>query len=69
MMPRMNGFEMLSEITADPTLRTVPIIVFSALSMTISEHEQLLQAGCAVHSKGVSSPREIMAELQRKIAS
>ena len=67
-MPRMNGFEMLSEITADPTLKTVPIIVFSALSMTISEHEQLLEAGCAVHSKGVSSPREIMAELKSKIA-
>ncbi|HEY0625830.1 MAG TPA: response regulator [Allosphingosinicella sp.] len=68
-MPRMNGFEMLSELAADPSLSKVPVVVFSARSFSIDEHERLLAAGCTVHSKGVSSPRELLQELMIRMAS
>lgn len=68
-MPRMDGFEVVSELASDPLLRGTPVIVFSAHSMTIAEHERLLAAGCAIHSKGVSSPREVLAALTNRMAA
>src|SRR5690606_19618563 len=68
-MPGMNGFELLKAIVSDPALRSVPVIVVSGQSLTLSEHELLISAGASLHAKGVSSPREIMAELKKKIAS
>jgi len=68
-MPRMNGFEMLSALGEDPVLAKVPVVVFSARSFSIEEHERLLAAGCTVHSKGVSSPRELLEDLKLRMAS
>ena len=68
-MPGMNGFELLEAIASDPQLKNVPVIVLSGQSLSLSEHEILLRAGASLHAKGISSPREIMAELKKKIAS
>jgi CheY-like chemotaxis protein len=68
-MPGMDGFQLLEAIAADPQLKQVPVIVLSGQSLSLSEHEKLLRAGASLHAKGISSPREIMAELKKKIAS
>ena len=45
MMPKMNGFEMIKRMKADPTTRDVPIIVFTNLNDRPDEIEKIKQAG------------------------
>jgi signal transduction histidine kinase/CheY-like chemotaxis protein len=68
-MPGMSGFDLLEALAGDPQLKHVPVIVLSGQSLSLSEHEALMRAGASLHAKGISSPREIMAELKKKIAS
>ena len=44
MMPKMNGFEMIKRMKADPTTRDVPIIVFTNLNDRPDEIEKINQA-------------------------
>ena len=38
-MPKMNGFEVLKKIKADPTLQTIPVLILSNLSQEADEAE------------------------------
>lgn len=44
MMPEMNGIEVLKHLKADPTLRDIPVIVFTALIQDL-EKQQAFEAG------------------------
>jgi CheY-like chemotaxis protein len=68
-MPGMNGFELVAELSSDNRLSGVPIIVFSGLSLSIEEHGALRAAGCTVHAKGVSSPKDILEDMMARIAA
>ncbi|MCA9573475.1 MAG: response regulator, partial [Myxococcales bacterium] len=41
MMPEMDGFGFLEEIRSDPTWRDIPVVVVTAKTLTVQEHEYL----------------------------
>jgi signal transduction histidine kinase/CheY-like chemotaxis protein len=41
MMPRMNGFELLTELRARPEWRSVPVVVVTAKDLTLEERQRL----------------------------
>jgi CheY-like chemotaxis protein len=67
MMPRMSGLEVLTALRADPTLGSVPVIVFSN-SFTPERTEQLWQAGVTqLLVKASSSPRVVLDAIRTAI--
>ena len=62
-MPRKDGFSVLTELGADPLLKTIPVIVVSARTLNGTEFNQIAESGCDFHAKGVSSPLDIAANL------
>ncbi len=62
-MPGLDGFGVLRELRADSELRDIPVIVVSAKSLNGQEFDFLSRASWAVHTKGVSSPVEITADI------
>lgn len=62
-MPRKDGFSVLSELSTDPQLRTVPVIIVSARTLNGDEFSKIAKSGCDFHTKGVSSPHDIAANL------
>ena len=44
-MPDLNGYELLDLLRADPATRNVPVVVFTASSLTDSERQGLAQQG------------------------
>jgi len=45
-MPVMDGFEATRQMKADPILRDVPVIAYSAKASTANEHDHLFVAIC-----------------------
>lgn len=65
MMPGLNGFEVLTEVRADPQMADLPVIVVTAKDLTADERLQL-QAGAAVLlQKGQFSPEELAQTIRR----
>ncbi|MBB5365802.1 response regulator [Deinococcus humi] len=54
-MPRMNGFEVLSHIRADPVLRGLPVLVFS----TSKEERDIQQAYDLGANAFLTKPRDL----------
>lgn len=52
-MPRMNGFEMLQEVKANPELRQLPIVMFSTSSNPNDIRESYLLGACSYLCKPV----------------
>ena len=56
LMPRVDGFEFLDRLRRDPSLRHVPVIVWSAKDITAEEHARLRTRSHAVVRKGSAVP-------------
>ena len=51
MMPGLSGFEFLELLRRQPTGRSIPVIVWTAKSLTVGESEKLRASAQAVVSK------------------
>ncbi|HEU5135148.1 MAG TPA: response regulator [Steroidobacteraceae bacterium] len=71
-LPDISGFELLSEIQRDETLRDVPIVVFTGRELTHEEETELRQRAKSIVLKGVQSPERLLDEtalfLHRKVS-
>lgn len=67
LMPGMNGFEVLENLSNDPKTKGIPIFVFSALSQD-ADIEKAKKMGAKKYlPKGEISLEEITAEIKREL--
>lgn len=65
-MPRLNGFEFIEALGRDYS--GVPVVVVSGQDLSLTQHRQLMAAGCRFFLKGASAPREIAQTLREVVA-
>ena len=59
-MPKMNGMQMLEQLKADASIRTIPVIVLTNLSGT-KDAEKALELGAVKYViKSENKPREVI---------
>jgi HAMP domain-containing protein/CheY-like chemotaxis protein/signal transduction histidine kinase len=61
-LPDMTGFELLDKIQAEPSLRALPIIIFTGKDLTATEESQLRQMAKTVVLKDVHSLERLLDE-------
>src|SRR5262249_49156094 len=61
-LPDMSGFDLLGKLQREPTLRDVPIVVFTGKSLTPDEEKQLKTMSKSVVLKDVQSPERLLDE-------
>lgn len=66
MMPNMDGRTMLSQLKADPTLQSIPVIMFSAL-ITELEKSEMLAAGAVeyLEKSDVEDPDQLVETIKK----
>jgi len=71
-LPDVTGFELLTEIQRDETLREIPIVVFTGRELTQDEEAELRRRAKSIVLKGVQSPERLLDEsalfLHRRIS-
>ncbi|PZR18722.1 MAG: hypothetical protein DI536_02260 [Archangium gephyra] len=65
MMPEMSGFELVEHLAADPALRSIPVLVLTALDLNPAQREQLRERTFATARKGDVTAMEIVATVER----
>ncbi|MBC7541667.1 MAG: response regulator [Candidatus Sericytochromatia bacterium] len=68
MMPELDGFAVLEMLSADANLRTVPVIVLTAMSLTPEDDARLQQGAALILGKADLSPEELLLQLQTLMA-
>ena len=72
-LPDMSGFELLTRIQNDESLRDTPIVVFTGRELTGEEEVELRQKAKSIVLKGAHSPERLLDEtalfLHRAVAS
>jgi CheY-like chemotaxis protein/signal transduction histidine kinase/HAMP domain-containing protein len=61
-LPDMNGFDLLDQVEADPSLRDLPIVVFTGKDLSAEEETRLLKVAKSIIIKGVQSPERLLDE-------
>ena len=61
-LPDMTGFELLDKIHVEPSLREVPIVVFTGKDLTAAEEERLRTVAKSIVLKDVQSPERLLDE-------
>ncbi|HEY9421775.1 MAG TPA: response regulator, partial [Thermoanaerobaculia bacterium] len=61
-LPDMSGFELLEKVQAEPTLRDVPVVVFTGKQLTSEEEARLRRVAKSVVLKDVQSPERLLDE-------
>src|SRR5262249_5864821 len=61
-LPDMSGFEVLREMSADPALRDVPVVVFTGRELSSEEEAELRTMARSIVVKGVESPERLLDE-------
>ena len=61
-LPDMSGFTLLEHIQSDPTLRDLPIVVFTGKDLSAEEETQLRSMAKSIIIKGVQSPDRLLDE-------
>ena len=61
-LPDMTGFELLDRIKKDPSLRHVPIVVFTGKDLSREEETHLRAAAKSIVIKDVQSPERLLDE-------
>jgi CheY-like chemotaxis protein len=70
LMPGMDGFDVIRHIRQEPTLKTLPILVMTAKTLTQEEISLLSQETQALfHKNGFSWHRDLTAEIKRVLHS
>jgi CheY-like chemotaxis protein len=61
-LPDMTGFELLDRIHEDPTLRDVPVVVFTGKDLSVEEETRLKTMAKSIVLKDVQSPERLLDE-------
>ncbi|MFN2571777.1 MAG: response regulator, partial [Gemmatimonadales bacterium] len=61
-LPDMNGFELLERVQKEPTLRDIPMVVFTGKDLTPDEEKRLQAISSSVVLKDVQSPERLFDE-------
>ncbi|MBL6457171.1 HAMP domain-containing protein [Belnapia sp. T6] len=61
-LPDISGFEVLQQISADETLRDLPVVVFTGRELSPEEDARLHDVARSVVVKGVESPERLLDE-------
>ena len=61
-LPDMTGFEVLDRIQEEPSLRDVPVVVFTGKDLSALEQDRLRTAAKSVVLKDVQSPERLLDE-------
>ncbi|GGK18645.1 histidine kinase [Deinococcus malanensis] len=62
-LPDMNGFELMTRLQQTPSLRAIPIIVYTAQDLTRQQETQLRKAAKSIILKDVRSPERLLDEV------
>ncbi len=65
LLPGRTGFEVLSDIRADPRLSRLPVLVFTIKDLSERERETLSAQGARVFAKGAGWRQELLEHLRR----
>jgi PAS domain S-box-containing protein len=65
LLPGRNGFEVLSEIRADPRLTRIPVLVLTVKDLTERERQVLAEQGAQVFAKGAGWRQKLLEQLRR----
>jgi CheY-like chemotaxis protein/HAMP domain-containing protein len=72
-LPDMSGFELLSQVQGDESLKNTPVVVFTGRELTGEEEVELRQKAKSIVLKGAHSPERLLDEtalfLHRAVAS
>ncbi len=63
-MPEMNGFEILGKLRSNADLRSIPVIILTGADLSPEQHQQLLDFGQSVLSKGFLRENELLSLLE-----
>jgi CheY-like chemotaxis protein len=61
-LPDMTGFELLERVQSEPTLRDVPVVVFTGKELTGEEEARLKTVAKSIVLKDVQSPERLLDE-------
>ncbi|MGV3772864.1 MAG: HAMP domain-containing protein [Verrucomicrobiales bacterium] len=61
-LPDMSGFQLMEEMKKEPSLRTLPIIVYTGRDLTKKEETQLKRVAKTIIVKDVRSPERLLDE-------
>jgi CheY-like chemotaxis protein/two-component sensor histidine kinase len=61
-LPDVSGFDLLTQIQRDESLRDMPIVVFTGRELTADEETELRQRAKSIVLKGVQSPERLLDE-------
>jgi CheY-like chemotaxis protein len=61
-LPDITGFELLEELSADPALSDLPVIVFTGRELTAQDEARLHAVARSIVVKGVESPERLLDE-------
>jgi CheY-like chemotaxis protein len=61
-LPDMSGFDLLRQISNDPALADVPVVVFTGRELSAEEDAQLHTMARSIVVKGVESPERLLDE-------
>jgi len=65
LLPGRNGFEVLTEIRADPRLRHIPALVLTVKDLSERERQTLAAQGAHVFAKGAGWRQQLLEQLHR----
>lgn len=65
LLPGRSGFEVLSDIRADPSLARLPVLVLTVKDLTERERETLAVQGAQVFAKGAGWRQKLIQQLRR----
>ena len=68
-LPDMSGFELLEKIQEEPSLREVPIVVFTGKDLSAEEEKHLKTVAKSVVLKDVQSPERLFDEMSEWFAA
>jgi two-component system, cell cycle response regulator DivK len=63
-LPLLDGYEATRRIKADPSLRTIPVIVITSYALS-GDESKAREAGCDDYVAKPYSPRQLLAKIQQ----
>ena len=69
MMPEMDGFQLVTALRERPEWRRIPVIVITALDLTVADRQRLNSAVECIMMKSSFDPAQIVQSVRRAVAN